>query len=772
MADKISEINKLLNSAQMEAVAYCDGPSVIVAGAGSGKTRVLTYKIAYLIEQGFPASSILALTFTNKAAGEMKERIMQIVGQSVARYLWAGTFHSVFLRILRQEVDAIGFLPDFTIYDTQDSKTLVKSIIKEMNLDEKVYSPSGVYNRISAMKNRLITTSAYRANQDWVKDDFHSGRQHFVDIFQTYCTRCREANAMDFDDILVYTFTLFKNNQEILEKYQKRFAFILVDEYQDTNIAQHQIINMLAAAHHRIAVVGDDAQSIYSFRGANIDNILYFQKSFEGCRIFKLEENYRSTQTIVEAANSLIAKNRFQIPKKVYSNLPKGDKIRVMSCFTDRNEADTITDEIKNAVFRGKRYSDMVVLYRTNAQSRVLEDALRNNNIPYRIYGGLSFYSRKEIKDVLAYMRLVINHLDAESLRRVINYPARGIGEKSLSKLMSLAQSQHISPLKFIFEIDNLPNDFNAATKGKLKKFGDIIFSLTEVYKTHDAYQTAEKIIIESGIMSELSSNDDIENISRLENVRELLSAIHEYCEQKRASGDDNPSLSEFLAEVSLLTDQDTDTEAERNKVTLMTIHSAKGLEFDYVFVAGLEEELFPSPMCQTEREIEEERRLLYVAITRAKERCFLSYAKTRFRWGNVSYCTPSRFLSDIDEQYLDMPTTFNHYENDVFAVNSGNRTVFPSFVKTKAPVSPTVQKDEQASLSGNFKPASQIRSTTDTVSMRFDFIKGDRIEHSIFGTGTIVEIIGQGSDTKARVDFDTSGQKTLLLKYSKLVKL
>ncbi|MDO4726422.1 MAG: 3'-5' exonuclease [Porphyromonadaceae bacterium] len=769
MSDKISEINKLLNSAQMEAVTYCDGPSVIVAGAGSGKTRVLTYKIAYLIEQGFPASSILALTFTNKAAGEMKERIMQIVGQSVARYLWTGTFHSVFLKILRQEVDAIGFLPDFTIYDTQDSKTLVKSIIKEMNLDEKVYSPSGVYNRISAMKNRLITTAAYRANQDWVKDDFHSGRQHFIDIFQAYCTRCKEANAMDFDDILVYTFTLFKNNKEVLEKYQKRFAFILVDEYQDTNIAQHQIINMLAGAHHRIAVVGDDAQSIYSFRGANIDNILYFQKSFEGCRIFKLEENYRSTQTIVDAANSLIEKNRFQIPKKVFSNLSKGDKIKVMSCFTDRNEAETVRDEIQKAVLGGNSYSDIVVLYRTNAQSRVFEDALRNSNIPYRIYGGLSFYSRKEIKDVLAYMRLVINHLDTESLRRIINYPARGIGEKSLSKLMSFAQSQKISPLNFIFDIDNLPNDFNAGTKGKLKKFVDIIGSLTEFYKTNDAYQTAEKIIIDSGIMGELSSNDDVENVSRRENVRELLSAIHEYCDQKRALGDENPSLSEFLAEVSLLTDQDTDTEAERDMVTLMTIHSAKGLEFGYVFVAGLEEELFPSSMCATEREIEEERRLLYVAITRAKERCLLSYAKTRFRWGNIIYCTPSRFLSDIDEQYLDMPPTFNHYDDDTFYVDNDNRRVFPSFVKSKTVFTITDKKVDMASLPSNFKPASQIHSNYGG-SAKFDFVKGDRVEHSLFGRGTIMEIIGQGSDTKARVDFDASGQKTLLLKYSKLL--
>ena len=771
MADNISQIDKLLNPAQLAAVTYCDGPSVIVAGAGSGKTRVLTYKIAYLTAQGFPAGSILALTFTNKAANEMKERIMQIVGEKYTRYLWAGTFHSVFLRILRQEVDAIGFLPDFTIYDTQDSKSLVKSIVKDMKLDEKIYSASAVFNRISAMKNRLIASDDYRADSDMNRDDYHRGWQYFSEIFAAYCTRCRQANAMDFDDILLHTYLLLKNNPDILAKYRNRFAFILVDEYQDTNIAQHRIINLLAKEHRRISVVGDDAQSIYSFRGANIDNILSFQKNFEGCRIFKLEENYRSTQNIVDAANSLIAKNRFQIPKRVYSNLPKGDKIKVFSCFTDRNEAEVIADEIKSAVAdRDTHYSDIAVLYRTNAQSRALEDALRNDNIPYRIYGGLSFYSRKEIKDVLAYMRLVINHLDAESLRRIINYPARTIGDKTVAKLIDLSSKHHLSPLDFIFDIDNIPNDFNAGTRTKLKKFGELISNLTEVYRSGDAYSTANAIITASGIMEELSSNDDIENVSRRENIHELLNAIHEYCEQKKSLGEDNPSLSEFLSEVSLLTDQDTDRDGQRDCVTLMTIHSAKGLEFAYVFVAGIEEDLLPSSMCQTEYEIEEERRLLYVAITRAKRRCFLSYSKTRFRWGNVCYCSPSRFLSDIDEQYLDMPQAFAQYPDEAPSFERGGGS-FPSFVPPhnifKKASLPHVAPTELPT--GNLRPLGEAVNNGGNV--KFDFSVGDSVTHAVFGRGTVIELINDGSNSKARVDFDSSGQKTLLLKYSKLVK-
>ena len=763
MVDNKTDISQFLNEAQLSAVTYCDGPSVIVAGAGSGKTRVLTYKIAYLIQSGIPAHSILALTFTNKAANEMKERIKQIVGDRIAKYLWAGTFHSIFLRILQYEIDHIGFLPDFTIYDTQDSKSLIKNIIKEMKLDEKVYTSSGVYNRISSMKNHLITPADYKSHREWLQDDFHSGKQYFADIFDAYCTRCHEANAMDFDDILLHTYTLFKNNKDILEKYQNRFAFVLVDEYQDTNIAQHRIISMLAQAHHRIAVVGDDAQSIYSFRGANIDNIIHFQKSFEDCKIFKLEENYRSTQNIVDAANSLIEKNRFQIPKKVYSNLPKGEPITVFSCFTDRIEADVVTEEIKKADAIGIPYSEMVVLYRTNAQSRVLEDALRNSNIPYKIFGGLSFYAHKEIKDVLAYMRLVINNLDVESLRRIINVPSRGIGEKTIDKLMTAAREQQISPLDFILKIDNLPHDFNAGTKNKLKRFGDIISALSDTYKNDDAYRTAEKIIKDSGILEEYSSNNNIENISKRENINELLNAIRQYCEQKRAFGDENPSLADFLSEVSLLTDQDTDNEEGQSKVTLMTIHAAKGLEFRYVFVVGVEENLFPSPMCYTEPEIEEERRLLYVAITRAKERCFLSYAKTRFRWGSVVYCTPSRFLNDIDERYLDVPTSFNQYDSNIDTFDSDNSYRFPSFSKQKTTTYTTEAKV--------LIPISEI-DMPDDKAPKFGFVAGDRVMHATFGSGSILEIIGYGNDSKARVDFDTHGQKTLLLKYSKLQKI
>ncbi|MDR3327836.1 MAG: UvrD-helicase domain-containing protein [Prevotellaceae bacterium] len=776
--DGTKDISELLNPNQLEAVTYCDGASVIVAGAGSGKTRVLTYKIAYLIQNGFSAASILALTFTNKASREMKERIADIIGEKLASYLWMGTFHSIFLKILQRETYSIGYQPNFTIYDTMDAKSLVKSIIREMRLDEKIYTVQSVYSRISKMKNLLVTPQTYRVNNDYTVDDFHRNKQSFADIFETYCSRCKASNAMDFDDILLYTFFLFKNNPEILERYQKRFAYILVDEYQDTNIAQHRIINLLAAKHKMVCVVGDDAQSIYSFRGANIDNILYFQKSFDGCKLFKLEENYRSTKTIVNTANALISKNRLQIPKKVYSNLHEGEKIKILSCFSDRNESEAVADEIDIAVSNSVELSQMTVIYRTNAQSRVFEETLRSRHIPYKIYAGNSFYSRKEIKDVLAYMRLIINHSDEESLKRIINYPTRGIGDTTRQKLLDLAHKTNSNVLDLIFEINTIDIDMNTGARSKVNKFGDLIISLTKFYNSNDAYLTAEKIIVDSGILDDISSDSDPENVSRKENVQELLSAIHEYCAQKQAQGEQNPSLAEFLAEVSLLTDQDADNEENKDKITLMTIHAAKGLEFEYVFIAGLEEELFPSPMCETEHQLEEERRLFYVAITRARERCFISYAKTRFKHGQVQYSMPSRFLEDLDEQYLEMPKVFNQYSSSAhFSESEPKAAVFPTFrnetfASKKAVNYGTQNKTKYpvTDVKSRFKPISQIDNATAS-TMKFDFKIGDTVEHNVFGSGKILELSGENDNTKAKIQFNTLGTKQLLLKYSKLVK-
>lgn len=771
-------LKEVLNPSQLAAVEYCDGASVIVAGAGSGKTRVLTYKVAYLIAQGLPASSILALTFTNKAAAEMKDRIKQLVGEKFAKYLWAGTFHSIFLRILRSEVEHIGFLPDPIVYDVQESKGVLKSIIKEMKLDEKVYNPTAIYNRISMMKNNLITPDVYRKNVEYMGTDHHSGKPHFIDIYEQYVSRFKAANIMDFDDILLHTYYLLKNNPEILEKYQQRFAFILVDEYQDTNIAQHRIISLLAAKHQRIAVVGDDAQSIYSFRGANIDNILHFQREFKGAKIFKLEENYRSTQTIVDAANSLIEKNRFQIPKKVFSNLPKGDRIRVWSCFTDRTEADQVVEEIERLISIGVEKNEIVILYRNNSQSRTFEDALRNKFIPYRILKGMSFYSRKEIKDVLAYMRLVINKLDEESLKRIINYPARGIGEKTISTLLDFARSQHMPAMDVIYNIDEQNIPLNAGAKNRLKKFGEMISTLYSFYLENDAYATAEKIVLESGLMQEFSSSDDPDNASRRDNIRELMSAIHEFCQQKVAFGDENPTLSDFLSEVSLLTDHDLSEEEASNAVTLMTIHSAKGLEFDSVFVVGVEEELLPSAMCTTEQDVEEERRLFYVAITRAKQRCYISYSKTRFRWGSILYPQPSRFLDDIDEEYLDLPDVFVQY--DTHAADS-SRVSFPSFSAQSSPrFEPKEPKVVEARFSINqevpsrFKPLGRAsQQSTQTKESCGGFSVGDRVLHQAFGEGTIMELSGEdASNYKALIAFQQAGEKTLLLKYAKLEKI
>ena len=766
----MTDYKKLLNETQYQAVTYNDGASVIVAGAGSGKTRVLTYKVAYLIESGFPAYSILALTFTNKAAREMRERIQKIVGEKLANYIWAGTFHSIFLKILQRETNALDFKPNITIYDTSDSKSLIHSIIKERHLDEKIYHTGSVMNRISKAKNSLITPKSYAASE-FSKEDFHRGQGEFANIYAAYCARCKAQNAMDFDDILLYTYLLFKNNPEILEKYQNRFSYILVDEYQDTNVAQHQIINLLAQKHGRICVVGDDAQSIYSFRGAKIDNMLYFQNIYENCKIFKLEENYRSTQTIVNAANSLIKKNRHQIHKKIFSNNQVGEKLKLLCCFTDYEEARIVANEIEDAVNQRIELSEIAVLYRTNAQSRVIEEQLVKKRLPYKIYGGHSFYSRKEIKDALAYMRLIVNNLDEEALKRIINFPARGIGNVTLEKLLNAAHTAHVPALEIIFKIDETTIDLNKGTREKLRKFGEIISSLMAVNEQNNAYDTAEKVLIDTGIFAEYANKEIPENRERRENLEELMNAIHAFCEQKKLFGEANPTLADFLSEVSLMTDQDNEKEKDKQRITLMTIHAAKGLEFKNVYILGLEEELFPSSMCISEIEIEEERRLFYVAITRAKNSCTISYTKNRFRHGQSLMPAPSRFLQDIDDEFLEMPKVFNP-QNSFFNDNNSshfdqreksaaNKNIFSSANKNRfLPVVEMTKKPPS-----NFKPLRNNSNYSKPTTCKFNI--GEKVKHNTFGIGVVTEFLDNGE--KIKIDFERLGVKTLLLKYAQL---
>ena len=608
------------NPPQRAAVEFCDGPSLVIAGAGSGKTRVLTYKIAHLMEQGYQPWSILALTFTNKAAGEMKERIAKIVGTDYARMLWMGTFHSIFLRILRAEHDKIGFEPNFTIYDSADSKSLIKSIIKEMELDDKTYKAGAIQGVISNAKNQLVTAEQYVSNPANRQSDARQNMAALGTIFMRYCSRCRQSNAMDFDDILLYTYLLFEQHPDVLEKWEQRFKYVLVDEYQDTNFAQHRIVWQLTRRHQHVCVVGDDAQSIYSFRGANIDNILTFQKIYDGVRLFKLERNYRSTQTIVEAANSLIKKNNRQIQKDVFSENDRGDKLHVMDTHSDIEEAKMVVNAIR-AVRRkeGCDYSDFAILYRTNAHSRVFEDTLRKEAMPYRIYGGLSFYQRKEIKDVIAYFRLAVNPNDEEAFKRVINYPARGIGQTTVSKILSAAMEHEVS----MWTVINTPEQYelgvNKGTLAKIGVFRDMIASFIEQAQKLPANQVGMLIVKQSGIIADIYQDTTQENLSRQENVEELVNGMQDFCDMRMEEGNENISLSDYLSEVSLMSDVDSDKGDDEHKVTLMTIHSAKGLEFGTVFVVGLEEGLFPNQMVSgNPREMEEERRLFYVAITRA----------------------------------------------------------------------------------------------------------------------------------------------------------
>lgn len=779
MPDYIEE----LNEGQRNAVLYNDGPSLVIAGAGSGKTRVLTYKIAYLLENGYQPWNILALTFTNKAAREMKERIARQVGPERARHLWMGTFHSMFLRILHVEAGHIGFTSQFTIYDTADSKSLIRSIIKEMGLDEKVYKPGMVQARISNVKNHLVSPAGYANNKEAYEGDRAAKVPALRDIYQRYWERCRQADAMDFDDLLFYTFLLFRDHPEVLARYQDQFRYILVDEYQDTNFAQHSIVLQLAKNHQHVCVVGDDAQSIYSFRGADIDNILYFTKVYPDTKVFKLEQNYRSTQTIVRAANSLIEKNQWQIRKEVFSEKEKGEAIGVYQAYSDVEEGDIVVNKIAE-LRREKRYaySDFAILYRTNAQSRIFEEAMRKRSMPYRIYGGLSFYQRKEIKDVIAYFRLIVNPNDEEAFKRIINYPARGIGGTTVGKIIAAATGHNVSLWTVLCEPLAYGLNFNKGTVGKLQAFRELISAFITDAAEKNAYEIGADIIRQSGIINDVCQDSSPENLSRKENIEELVNGMSDFCAQRQEEGNPNVLLGDFLSEVSLLTDQDSDKDGDDEKITLMTVHSAKGLEFKNVFVVGMEENLFPSGMVgDSPRALEEERRLFYVAITRAEEHCFLSYAKTRFRYGKMEFGSPSRFLKDIDIRFLRLPQDagmFRRVEEEAAAFRRENARGFapdkedaPYGGKERVSVRPK-QQIIAPTVPRNLKrvaPSANTASTSPSAGASANRVQqGQLIEHERFGLGEVLKVEGEGDNAKATIRFKNAGDKQLLLRFAR----
>lgn len=753
MIDLLNELNEY----QIDAAANYKGPSLIIAGAGSGKTRVLTYRIAHMLSENIDPASILALTFTNKAAREMKERIATLVSSYQARKLWMGTFHSVFSRILRHESSALGYPSDFTIYDSSDSKNLIKTIIKEMNLDDKVYKPSEVMGRISMAKNNLITPEVYASNSEINASDNSSRRPAMATIYVKYAARCKRSGAMDFDDLLLNTNLLFRDHPAILNKYREAFRYILVDEYQDTNYSQYLIIKKLAEDHKNICVVGDDAQSIYSFRGARIENILRFQTDYPEARLFKLERNYRSTQNIVDAANSVIKKNKEQIPKKVYSKNQEGDKIRVLEARTDNDEGFIVAGIIKDMVYANQlQYSDFAVLYRTNAQSRIFEESMRKNNIPYRVYGGMSFFQRKEIKDMLSYYRLVVNTGDDESLKRIINFPLRGIGKTTILRIEQLAVVSSKTMWNILNDRELLNREFNKGTYQKIIGFVDLISEYRTKAGEMEAFDLAYTIASTSGVLKDLNLDKTPEGISRVENVEELLNGIREFTES--VENTDDTSLSHYLQTVTLYTDADNDKDDDRNKVLIMTIHSAKGLEFKNVFIAGMEEELFPSFMSVgTQKDLEEERRLFYVALTRAMENVFISYAATRYKWGILSHCTPSRFISDIDEHFLDLPPPLQ--DNSVPKNQKG---------------SPFSQKSEGSPQNTflNQKKLVKIEKAPDKAvdaDNSQGIMAGMDVEHERFGKGKVISIEGNPPNVKATVFFKEHGQKQLLLKFARL---
>ena len=819
------DLLKDLNEAQRAAVEYIDGPSLVIAGAGSGKTRVLTYKIAYLLSQGMKPWSIMALTFTNKAAREMKERIGKLVGNDLAQHLYMGTFHSIFSRILRAEAEHIGFNNNFTIYDESDSRSLIKAIVKEMGLDDKKYKPAAVHAKISMAKNNLMSAAAYESDAAIFEQNKRAQMPEVGKIFVVYVQRCKQANAMDFDDLLTLTYQLFREHEDIRHKYAARFDYVLVDEYQDTNHVQMSIVMQLCQEKQRVCAVGDDSQSIYSFRGANIDNILNYQRQFQGTRLFKLEQNYRSTQTIVEAANSLIKHNRNQIPKDVFSENAKGEKIQYKPAYSDKEEAAIVAKDVKRIRREdGCQYSDFAILYRTNAQSRSFEEEFRKQGIPYRIYGGLSFYQRKEIKDIIAYFRLVANPDDEEAIKRIINYPARGIGATTVLKIADCAHQNQVS----FWEVIGAPEQYglavNKGTMNKLETFRLLISSFIDRAQTTDVYELGDAIIKESGISQDIMSGKDADDLARQENLEEFLSGMSAFVEERREEGRfDELFLQDYLQDVALLTDADSDGDKDEPRVSLMTVHAAKGLEFPTVFVVGLEENIFPSPLSAASlRELEEERRLLYVAITRAEKHCILTNAKNRWRYGKMEFDNPSRFIDEIDSKLIDSQ---DEAGGSLFGSRADSSSDQPEWARAQRPRRPWEDADQpryssryqnskpvasqfvadpKPSLSeGNFKSvralnaakrymethsshpasrstgsaASSVSSAASSVSSSAassagssscGLQEGMKIEHQRFGRGTVLKIEGTGENTKVIVEFVHSGTKQLLLKFAK----
>ena len=807
-----------LNEAQRAAVEYIDGPSLVIAGAGSGKTRVLTYKIAYLLSRGMKPWSIMALTFTNKAAREMKERIGKLVGNDLAQHLYMGTFHSIFSRILRAEAEHIGFNNNFTIYDESDSRSLIKAIVKEMGLDDKKYKPAAVHAKISMAKNNLMSAAAYESDAAIFEQNKRAQMPEVGKIFVAYVQRCKQANAMDFDDLLTLTYQLFREHEDIRHKYAARFDYVLVDEYQDTNHVQMSIVMQLCQEKLRVCAVGDDSQSIYSFRGANIDNILNYQRQFQGTRLFKLEQNYRSTQTIVEAANSLIKHNRNQIPKDVFSENAKGEKIQYKPAYSDKEEAVIVAKDVKRIRREdGCQYSDFAILYRTNAQSRSFEEEFRKQGIPYCIYGGLSFYQRKEIKDIIAYFRLVANPDDEEAIKRIINYPARGIGATTVLKIADCAHQNQVS----FWEVIGAPEQYglavNKGTMNKLETFRLLISSFIDRAQTTDVYELGDAIIKESGISQDIMSGKDADDLARQENLEEFLSGMSAFVDERREEGRfDELFLQDYLQDVALLTDADSDGDKDEPRVSLMTVHAAKGLEFPTVFVVGLEENIFPSPLSAASlRELEEERRLLYVAITRAEKHCILTNAKNRWRYGKMEFDNPSRFIDEIDSKLIDSQ---DEAGGSLFGSRADSSSDQPEWARVQRPRRPWEDADQpryssryqnskpvasqfvadpKPSLSeGNFKSvralnaakrymethsshpasrstgsaASSVSSSaaSSAGSSSCGLQEGMKIEHQRFGRGTVLKIEGTGENTKATVEFVHSGIKQLLLKFAK----
>lgn len=753
-----------LNESQRLAVEQFEGPTMVIAGAGSGKTRVLTYRIAHMISNGVDAFNILALTFTNKAAREMTDRISSIVGSSEAKNITMGTFHSVFSRILRYNSDRLGYPQNFTIYDTQDSKSLLKDIIKELNLDDKQYKPSMVLGRISAAKNNLISAEAYALNKDIVLEDNQSGRPEIGRIYSNYVNRCFKAGAMDFDDLLYNTNVLLRDYPDVLQYYQHKFKYILVDEYQDTNYAQYLIVKKLAAVYENICVVGDDAQSIYSFRGANIQNILNYRNDYPDYKLFKLEQNYRSTKNIVEAANSVISKNKDQIKKNVWTGNIDGDTIKVLRAMTDNEEGKVIAHRIFDTKYETSgSWDDIAILYRTNRQSRSFEEALRKLNIPYKIYGGLSFYQRKEIKDILAYFRLSANPFDEEALKRVYNYPKRGIGKTTWENILISSTSHNVTLWEIITGLDKYRVQIPNTAKLKLTEFATMIQSFQSQIDKQSAFDLAKHIAQSSGILRELSSEKDKgpEEVERFQNVEELLSGIKEFTVSKDTQ--DLVKLTDFLMDVALLTDADNSSNEDSEKVSLMTIHSSKGLEFKHVYLVGVEENLFPSQLSTHSRsELEEERRLFYVAITRAEKTCTISYASSRFQWGNLISSEPSRFISEIEPKYLNFESIYGR------PTGNGRSLVHQSTTSMmKGGLNRSLSPGNVVKTSPNLRPLSQL--TKDRQTILPDIKVGYMVEHDKFGKGKVTKLEGQGEDKKATIFFPQSGVKTVLLRFAKL---